>query len=177
MDDSESIKLLTLEWTRAQPAVGRFIRSFVRDPSDAEDVLQEVALTIVDRFEKYDRSRPFIGWSLGVAKNLIKAHFRKQLKRPTTAHDDSAVDRVADAFEVMQPELEDMKEALADCIKQVPSAKRELLAWQYEDGLQPAEIGQRIGKSPNHVAVLLHRLRSILRHCVERKMGKPVEAS
>jgi RNA polymerase sigma-70 factor (ECF subfamily) len=177
MDDSEGIKLLTLEWTRAQPAVGRFIRSFVRDSSDAEDVLQGVALNIVDRFDKYDRSRPFIGWALGVAKNLIKAHFRKQLKRPATAHEDTAVDRVADAFEVLQPELEDMKEALAECIQAVPSAKRQMLAWQYEDDLQPADIAQRVGKSANHVAVLLHRLRAGLRQCVERKMSGPVEAS
>ncbi|MCH1507807.1 MAG: hypothetical protein L7T84_01255 [Akkermansiaceae bacterium] len=50
MDDTESFKALTVEWTRAQPAVARFVRSFVRNRADAEDVLQEVALAIVDRF-------------------------------------------------------------------------------------------------------------------------------
>ncbi len=42
MDDSEeSFKRLTVEWTRAQPAVGRFVRSFVhsfvRNRADADD--------------------------------------------------------------------------------------------------------------------------------------------
>ncbi len=178
MDDSEdSFKRLTVEWTRAQPAVGRFVRSFVRNRADADDVLQEVALTIVDRFEKYDPERPFIGWALGVARNVVKTHFRKQLRRPVTTEDESAVDGVADAFEKLQPELEDMKEALAECLQRVPSEDRQILAMQYEDDLKPAAIAERIGKTPNHVAVLMHRLRLGLRQCVERKMNPVTNAS
>jgi RNA polymerase sigma-70 factor (ECF subfamily) len=171
MEDFESIKRLTIEWTKAQPAVARFVRSFVRNPADADDVLQEVALTIVDRFEKYDASRPFIGWALGVARNLVKAHFRKQLRQPPTIEDETAVDRVAAAFEVIQPELDDMKEALSECIKRVPASDRQILGMQYEEELKPAAIAERVGKTANHVAVLLHRLRAGLRRCVERKMN------
>jgi RNA polymerase sigma-70 factor (ECF subfamily) len=171
MDDSESIKRLTVEWTKAQPAVARFVRSFVRNRADAEDVLQEVALTIVDRFGSYDPSRPFIAWALGVARNLVKAHFRKQLRRPITTDDETAVDRVAEVFEILQPELEDMKEALAECIRGVPAEDRRMLAMHYEEDLKPAAIAKRIGRTPNHVAVLLHRLRVGLRQCVERKMN------
>ncbi len=177
MDDSESIKRLTIEWTKAQPAVARFVRSFVRNRDDAEDVLQEVALAIVDRFESYDSTRPFIAWALGVARNLVKAHFRKQLRRPVTADDETAVDRVAEAFESLQPELEDMKEALAECIQRVPAEERRMLAMQYEENLKPAAIATRINKTANHVAVMLHRLRLGLRQCVERKMNSPANLS
>lgn len=177
MDDSDSIKRLTLEWTRAQPAVARFVRSFVRNQADADDVLQEVAMTIVDRFEKYDPSRPFLGWALGVARNLVKVHFRKQLRRPPTVEDETAVDRVAEAFELLQPDLEDMKEALVECIERVPAADRRILAMQYEEDLKPAAIAKKVGKTPNHVAVLLHRVRSGLRRCVERKVNSFASAS
>jgi hypothetical protein len=51
MQDSNRIQRMAIEWTRAQPSVGRSIRSFVRDRAQAEDLLQEVALVIVDRFE------------------------------------------------------------------------------------------------------------------------------
>ena len=177
MEDSDSIKHLTLEWTKAQPAVGRFIRSFVRDKSDAEDVLQEVALTIVDKYEKYDPSRPFIGWALGVAKNIIKAHFRKQLRRPQTVEDEQAIERVADSFEALQPGLEDMKEALQDCMSRVPAEDRKLIGLRYEEELKPAELAGRLGKSANHVAVVLHRIRAALRKCVERKMSATASPS
>ena len=93
-----------------------------------------------------------------------------QLRRPVTAEDESAVERVAEAFEVMQPELDDMKEALANCIQKVATEDRRMLAMQYEEDLKPSAIAERIGKTPNHVAVLMHRLRTGLRQCVERKM-------
>lgn len=171
MNDSESIKRLTLEWTRAQPSVERFIRSFVRHRADADDVLQEVALTIVDRFDDFDVERSFEAWALGIAKNLMKAHFRKQLRQPVQAINDEAVDQVAAAFEELSPRMEDMKEALADCLSRVPGNQRHMLSQQYEQGLKPSEIAERLGKSANHVAVILHRLRTVLRECVERKMN------
>ncbi len=41
MQDSDTIQRMTVEWTRAQPSVSRFIRSFVRDRAQADDLLQE----------------------------------------------------------------------------------------------------------------------------------------
>ena len=178
MDDpKDSIRRLTIEWTKAQPAVGRFVRSFVRNQADAEDVLQEVALTLVDRFERYDPTRPFLGWALGVARNVIKAHFRKLGKRPQPPEDEGAIDRVADAFEVIDPAVADLKEALADCLNALPAQNRQLLALHYDEDLKPAAIADHIGKSANHVAVMLHRLRSTLRTCVERKVGGAIPSS
>ncbi len=113
---------------------------------------------------------PFVAWALGIAKNVIKAHFRKQQKRLPNLEGETAVDRVAEAFEEISPHLEDMKEALAACIERVPANSRQILAKQYEDGLKPAEIAAEVGKSANHVAVMLHRLRGSLRECVERRM-------
>jgi len=153
------------------------VGSFVLNRADAEDVLQEVALTLVDRFESYDPSRPFIAWSLGVARKVIKAHFRKQLRRPLTSENDTAVDRVASAFETLHPQVEDMKEALSECIQRLSTADKQMLAMQYEDELKPAAIADRIGKSPNHVAVLLHRLRTGLRQCMERRLTALPNAS
>jgi len=65
MEHQDALRRLTIDWTRAQTSVGRFIRSFVRDRGEAEDILQQVALVIVDRYETYDPDRPFLGWALG----------------------------------------------------------------------------------------------------------------
>ena len=70
MNNQSDIQRMTIEWTRAQVSVGRFIRSFVRNRAEADDVLQEVALVIVDRFETWDSNRPFVAWALGIAETL-----------------------------------------------------------------------------------------------------------
>ena len=129
-----------------------------------------VSLTIVDKFDKYDPEQPFIGWAFGISRNLIKAHFRKQSKQVNTVFNEEAIDRVSDAVEAIQPGLEDMKEALSACLGKVPAEERKMLALQYKDNLKPAKIAEKVGKTPNHVAVLLHRVRTGLRQCVERRI-------
>ncbi len=165
----DQIKQLTLEWTKAQPAVGRFIRSFILNPDDAQDILQEVALSVVDSFDKYDSSRPFEGWAIGIARNRLRAHLRKVYQKRELNLDD-AVDRVADAFEQLTPQLDDRKEALRDCLNRVPRETRRILALRYDEELKPAAIAKEISRSPNHVAVILHRARGILRKCMEGKL-------
>jgi hypothetical protein len=46
--DNEMMADLTVQWTRAQPIVAGFISAMVPNFSDAEDVLQRVALVIVN---------------------------------------------------------------------------------------------------------------------------------
>ncbi len=74
MNDSEQ---LTVEWTKAQPVVAAYISSLVPDFHDAEDILHQVAVTLVQKFDQYDRQRPFVAWAIGIAKYEVLKHRRK----------------------------------------------------------------------------------------------------
>lgn len=169
------MRLLTLEWTKAQPGVSRFIRSFILNREDAQDVLQEVALAIVDNFESYDQEHSFEGWSIGIARNMMRAHFRKVYKQ-WDLEMDASFDGIAEAFEAIQPKLEDRKEALRECLKRVKGDDRKILTLHYEDELKPAAIGRQIARSANHVSVILHRLRTVLKNCVEQKLNREMSS-
>ncbi len=126
MSDSGSIQRMTIEWTRAQPSVGRFIRSFVRNRAEADDVLQEVALVIVDRFETWDSDRPFVARALGIARRVVQLHLRKKY-RDRKVEFSSAIERVAGSFERLEPQAELMKDSLADCIGQLRGHSRKVM--------------------------------------------------
>ena len=81
MEHQDALRRLTIDWTRAQPSVGRFIRSFVRDRGEAEDILQQVALVIVDRYDTYDPDRPFLGWALGGGSSGRLDAFARKVSR------------------------------------------------------------------------------------------------
>jgi RNA polymerase sigma-70 factor (ECF subfamily) len=169
MQESDTIRRMTIEWTRAQPSVSRFIRSFVRDRAQAEDLLQEVALVIVDRFETYQPERPFIGWALGIARRVVLTHLRATYRDRRVEYSD-AVDRVADSFERLEPQAEAMKDSLAQCIGNVHGRSHQALLLRYTEGLELRQIAERLGMTANNVGVLLHRVRTSLRECVERKL-------
>ena len=62
---------MTLLWTAAQSSVMAFIRSVTPQLADAEDILQETARQIVERFDEYDRERPFAPWAIGIARYKV----------------------------------------------------------------------------------------------------------
>jgi len=170
MKSDNDIRHMTVHWTRAQPAVGRFVRSFVRNPTEAEDVLQEVALVIVDRYDSYDFQQPFIGWALGIARRVVWSHLRKKYRNQDLVLTD-AVDKVAAAFEQLDPHAQRMKDALSLCIQKVQGTGRDALRLRYEEGFELEQIGAKLGKTANSIGVLLHRVRTTLRECVQRQLS------
>lgn len=69
MDDQT--RQATRMWTLAQPAVSAFITSVVRDFRDRDDVLQDVAVAVIESFGRWDPERPFAAWAIGVARNQV----------------------------------------------------------------------------------------------------------
>ena len=65
-------------WTLAQPAVSAFIASMVRNIHARDDILQDVAVAVLDSFGSYDPSRPFVAWAIGVARNQVRLYLRRQ---------------------------------------------------------------------------------------------------
>jgi DNA-directed RNA polymerase specialized sigma24 family protein len=48
-----------------------------------------------------------------------------------------------------------------------------VLAQRYESGRSLTDIGMALGRNANAMAQLLHRIRELLRECVERKLVDP----
>ena len=169
MTDNQHIKRMTVDWTRAEPSVERFVRSFIRDSVEAEDVLQEVALVIVDRYSSYDSTQPFIGWALGIARRVVWTHLRHTYRDRDLICKD-AIDHVSSAFEKLDPHVQDMKDALGHCVEKVSGERRRALLLRYEEGLELKHIADRLGKSASATSVLLYRVRSALRECINRRL-------
>ena len=169
MTDNQHIKRMTVDWTRAEPSVRRFVRSFIRDSAEAEDILQEVALVIVDGYSSYDSTQPFIGWALGIARRVVWTHLRNKY-RDRDLILNNAIDQVSSAFEKLDPHVQDMKDALAHCVGKVSGEGRRALLLRYEEGLELKQIADRLEKSDSATSVLLYRVRSALRECINRRL-------
>jgi RNA polymerase sigma-70 factor (ECF subfamily) len=75
MDDQA--KQATRLWTHAQTVVSAFVTSVVWDFAARGDLLQEIAVAVIESFERYDSSRSFIGWALGIARNQVGLYLRR----------------------------------------------------------------------------------------------------
>lgn len=170
MRDDEQERFTRL-WTQAQPAVAGYIAATAVDPHVADDVLQEVALALYTSFASYDPQRPFVAWALGVARHKVHDRFRAHARSRQHLADPELLAALAEVSEEMADELGERRRALRECLRQVEGRPWDLLRLHYVDGVEAAAIAERLGLKQGHVRVLLHRVRTSLRQCIERRLG------
>ncbi|MFM8282760.1 MAG: sigma-70 family RNA polymerase sigma factor [Planctomycetaceae bacterium] len=168
----ERIRTATRLWTLAQPAVSAFITGLVRDFRDRDDVLQEVAVAVIESFDRYDPARPFVPWAIGVARNQVGLYLRRR-GRDRLCFDSAALDRVEAAFAGVPVEDLDRLDRLRECIRELDGRARRLCELRYGDDLKPAAIAPLVGMTANTVAKALQRVRDRLRACIERPAAAP----
>jgi RNA polymerase sigma-70 factor (ECF subfamily) len=142
-----------------------YVRSIVRDDSEAEDLTQQVFMKLITVIVKYeDHGVPFSGWLLRLARNVALDHLRRRRPIPTEEvmsadnHDD-------DAREIAS----DLHTALAS----LPDEQRSVMIMRHVVGLSPPEIAERMGRSESSVHGLHHRGRRALRQELSRLGSAP----
>lgn len=140
----------------------------VRDFSARDDVLQEVAVAVMESFDRYDPNRPFVAWAMGIAQNQVRLHLRR-MQRDRLVFDDDVLVQLAVAIEETSPDQSRALGFLRGCLDQLEGRARELCELRYLRDLKPASIAESLGMNANTVAKSLQRLREQLRACIERK--------
>lgn len=162
-------------WTRAQPAVSAFVHALVADRAERDDVLQEVAMAILESFPTYDQARPFTPWAIGVARRTVADAFRRRGRRPVPLSPE-ATDAIAEAFAEVSDEEQARLGHLADCLRELDGRAREACDLRYRLDLKPSRIAELLGIQPNTAAKVLQRVREQLRECIERRMRAEARA-
>lgn len=179
MPEPDHVQLMrecTAAWTEAQQPVRRFIRSLVRDHQHVEDLTQEVAVTIVDKFSEYDRSRSFTAWALGIARNKVMNYWSKQ-GRDRHRFDQVALDNLMAAHEDLHRSADDRRQALAGCLGKLSAADRSLIDRHYGESMAATTLAERLGLTTNAIYIRLHRVRRTLLACIERTLTRQERAS
>ncbi len=157
-------------WVGSQSIVSAYITANVIDLHHAEDLIQDVAKTVAERFDTFDRARPFTPWALGIARNRLLKYYRTQA-RDRMVLSEPALARFGDAMQQLEDVTEDRRHALRACLKQIKGRSREVLDLRYGEDMKVKEIGQRLGVSASTVSVMLHRVRRALDECIRRTLS------
>ena len=149
--------------------VSAYLSACVPDFHAAEDLLQNVAVTLLRKFDEYDPARPFIAWAIGIAKFEVLRHRRRQARSVLDFRPELA-DELAHEFVEMMPELGARAQALRRCIEQLRGRSGEIVRLRYAESQKPQEIAETLGLNSLVVRVALTRARSALRKCIDRRL-------
>lgn len=147
--------------------------SVVRDFNDRDDVLQDIAVAVVESIGSYDPERPFDLWAMGVARNQMKLYFR-WLQRDRLVFDEETIQSIESAFSRVNTADERKLESLDECVGHLDGRANELYRLRYVKNLKPASISESLGMAGTAVRKSLQRIREQLRECVERSSTSEV---
>ncbi len=163
------------EVTRAQRALYAFLVSLLRNPTDADDVLQETNIILWQKAGDFDPSRDFMPWAFRIAQFQAMAHLkRKQRSRMT--FDDDLLGQIADEAVAEAAELEPRRAALAECLGRLAPDQRQLVARRYEPGGSVNDMARERGTTPKALSEMLRRIRRALMRCIERRLAQEARA-
>ena len=160
------------EWERARTAVFAQLLAGIGSFHDAEDVLQEVAVSVAKNYGNYDPSRPFVAWALGIARNHMLMYFRRY-HRDRLVFNDELMNVIGRQIETLSRESTDLRrEELHHCLNSLDDRRRRLIEMRYSSGLSIEQIAESLGKSVAAIKGSLHRVRKALEQCLRRRTSR-----
>ena len=164
---------------RDKTRLRNFIRRRVADPSDAEDILQEVFYELVETYRLMKPIEQVGAWLFRVARNRITDLFRK--RKPEASTNDPVAEEEGEflTLEDLLPSRDAGPEAayartvllaeLEDALEELPEEQREVFLAHEIEGRSFKELAAETGVSANtllsrkHYAVihLRERLRAV----------------
>lgn len=152
-----------------QHTVYGFLRARLMEPADAEDLCQEVFLRCYLGREKLARANAVGSWLVGIARNVLREHIKKQQRRKEVAWTELCLELDA-LVGHHHGEADDALHHLPKCLESLGQSAREAIDLRYSTALKWAEIGTRLKRSEGAVKLLVHRARQALKHCLDRKL-------
>ncbi len=163
----------------------RFALARVKDPSIAEDLVQETFLAALGARKNFKGRSTTRTWLIAILKHKIVDYIRKKSKEQDTDKLESMTDGIDVNFDdrgewKLRPnkwaknpmklyEQREFMDVLYHCIAELPERQAEAFMRREIDGLSTEEICKELDITATNSWVMLYRARMLLRSCLEKK--------
>jgi RNA polymerase sigma-70 factor (ECF subfamily) len=149
-----------------------YLYAHVLNMADAEDLYQQVAMVLWEKFYQFVPGTDFGSWGIRVAELTIK-NFLRGKRRSKILFSDEVMQRIVDRqTQISQVAAAARTEALQSCLKRLPQRDRQLVERCYGGDFKIKEIAADEGRSAGAVYTALCRIRQALLACIERTIAR-----
>jgi RNA polymerase sigma-70 factor (ECF subfamily) len=165
----------------------RYASSRVSDVEHAEDLVQETLLSAFRHRKQFDERAKFATWLVAILRRKIADYYRMKHKSPALL-DDGTSDYATSfnergKWKVAPKKWQSSPEELAEnaefwriyqgCLGDLPAHLSQAFHLREMARLAVEDLTQKLGITPQNLAVRLHRARILLRECLEKKWFLP----
>ena len=160
------------------PRVYAYIAFRVRNKQDAEDIVAETFLRVVENLHQFEYrgEGSFAAWVFCIARNCLGQFYRTQHSRGSPLSLDELPDQPSDApTPVEAATRHELRAQLQKAIAGLSSRKQEIITLKFFGGLRNKEIAEILGLNERTVASHLCQAIADLRRACPIKLGEEEE--
>lgn len=146
-----------------------YIRLLVRDVNTAEDVFQEVCVTVLRKQGEITAGANLDAYFRKVARHVAFAALEKSGRSPVSIPGDLLETLEETWTKTSVPTDSWQLEALRNCVGRLPPRSRYMLTLRYDEYLTGGDLAEKLGSTVQGAYVALSRVHRALRKCVEDK--------
>ncbi len=155
---------------RSEREIFRYVAALVPNAADAEDIVQQTALSLWEKFDLYDPEKPFTPWACRFALNKTR-QWIEQRQRWQALLDRGLAEELAQRRQELEPEIDQRLRRLETCLEKLPPGQRSLLEGYYYERTGVEELSQRSSRTVAGTYKMLQRIRHSLQACVENRVN------
>jgi RNA polymerase sigma-70 factor, ECF subfamily len=155
-------------YAEQEQALHGYVRSMLPDRHEASEVMQEVIVTLWQKFEGADDFRK---WSFGVARMKVLHHLQRRM-RDRHVFSEELVQQLAGRQLELEVRHTAQREALERCLEKLPQGQSELVITAYTKGTRMDDLAAQRGETAMALYKKLHRIRQTLLECVRRTLTR-----
>ena len=151
--------LLTQLVRDLSPRIWVAIRRYARDDDDADDLLQDCWVQILERMDSFKRRGPFAAWAIAVSNNVCRMKLRREKLARSSAVALEDIPEIPDSGLDPLGELRARRErhAIYRALGKLPDRERDAIVLRVLEGRDTRETATILGVAPATVRSLLQR--------------------
>lgn len=163
--DAAQQRFLSL-FLRSEREIFRYVAVLVPNVADAEDIVQQTAIALWEKFDAYDPNQPFTPWACRFALNKSKQWIERR-QRWQALLDKGLAEELAQRREELRPELEVRLKHLEGCLNKLPDEQRSLVEGYYYRRDSIEKLAETSSRTVAATYKTLQRVRQALQGCIE----------
>lgn len=151
---------------RSEREIFRYVAVLVPNVADAEDIVQQTAVSLWEKFDAYDSNQPFTPWACRFALNKAKQWIERR-QRWQALLEKGLAEELAQRREELRPELEVRLKHLEGCLNKLPDEQRSLVEGYYYRRDSIEKLAETSSRTVAATYKTLQRVRQALQGCIE----------
>lgn len=157
-------------YSNCQHRLFGYVMGLVHNSADAQDILQQTAVTAWRKFDDFQPNTDFVRWAITIAR-YETLNFVKYKRRSKVFFNQSLMEQLGDSFSESSSEMAEARmEALSHCLKKLPATDTKLIECRYTYGLGSHQIAEVLNRSQSSICNSLRRVRENLMRCIQRSI-------